>query len=51
MQLEQLLGIAEKSAVINSLIQDSINPDKIKLLIELYVTAHPTIGQLVQRIF
>ena len=50
MQLEQLLGIAEKSAVINSLIQDSLHPDKIKLLIELSVTAHPIIGQLVQRI-
>jgi hypothetical protein len=51
MQLEQLLGVAEKSAVINSLIQDSLHPEKIKLLIELFVSAHPTIGQLVQRIF
>ena len=41
MQLEQLVGIAEKSPLINSLLQDFLHPSKIQNLIELAAQAHP----------
>ena len=51
MQLEQLIAVAEKSAVVNALIQDMLHPDKIALLIQVFVESHPSVGQLVLRIF
>lgn len=41
MQLEQLIGIAEKSPLVNSLLQNSLHPSKIQNLIELAAQAHP----------
>ena len=51
MQLEQILGIAEKSPLINSLTMDTITPNKIRLLIELFVESNPVVSQLVLRVF
>ena len=51
MQLEQVISISEKSALFNSLLQDSMNPQKLQQLVELLAQAHPTTQQLVLRIF
>ena len=51
MQLEQVVGLAEKSALINSLLQDSMNPQKLQQLVELLAQAHPVTQQLALRIF
>jgi hypothetical protein len=41
MQLEQVIGLAEKSPVFNSLLQDNITPQKLQQLVELLAQAHP----------
>ena len=49
---EFIIGRTKRLFIFQHLrIQENLHPDKIKLLIELSVPAHPTIGQLVQRIF
>ena len=40
MQLEQMIGIAEKSPLVNSLLQESLHTIKIKFLFEMAAQSH-----------
>ena len=51
MQIEQVIGVAEKNSLVNSLLSESLHPQKLQQLIELAAQAHPIVQQLVQRIF
>ena len=50
MQLDQIIGIAEKNSIMNSLLSESLSPLNIKCLFELCTQAHPINQQLSLRI-
>ena len=41
MQLEQIIGIAEKDLIVKSLLSESLNPANLKYLFELLTQGHP----------
>ena len=43
MQLDQVIGIAEKDSLINSLLSESLNPANLKFLFELITQAQPLV--------
>ena len=43
MQLEQVIGIAEKSKIIYSLLEESLHPKKMQQLMELAAQSHPIV--------
>ncbi len=50
MQLEQLIGVAEKNSLISSFVQRNLNREKVQGLLELAAQANPVVQKLVQRI-